>query len=246
MIYFLSDVHLGLYSRRQNLTRENKLLNFLSVIKDDCETLFIVGDLFDYWFEYNYVIPKYYYRILATLKDMRLAGINIEYLMGNHDFGHKNFFEQELDIAIFGDDIQREFGGKKFLISHGDGKNNKDTGYKILKKILRNPLALWFYGWLHPDLAIWLARSSSKKSRTYTGHKKWGENDGMEDFALEKIRQGFDYVITGHRHKATYKKLDSGIFIDLGDWLVENPTFARFDGNKTELLHVNEFLSSKK
>lgn len=245
MIYFLSDVHLGLHTREENLYRENLLLKFLSSIRDDCETLFIVGDLFDYWFEYNSVIPKYYYRILSALKDLRLAGIKIEYLMGNHDFGHKTFFQHELDIQVHKEDIQREFNGKKFYISHGDGKNNNDTGYKILKKVLRNPFAQKLYGWLHPDFGIMLASSSSKKSRTYTAHKNWGVHDGMEDFARSKFAEGFDYVLMGHRHRALYKEMENGVFIDLGDWLNDKPTFARFDGVKTELLFVKEFLNEK-
>ncbi|ROL62422.1 UDP-2,3-diacylglucosamine diphosphatase [Bacteroidetes/Chlorobi group bacterium ChocPot_Mid] len=245
MIYFFSDVHLGLYSRQDNLPRESLLLQFLKAIENDCETLIIVGDLFDYWFEYKYVIPKYYYRIITALKDLRLKNIKIEYLMGNHDFGHKTFFKDELDIFIHKNDIQRTFGNKKFYITHGDGKNYHDTGYKILKKILRNPFAQWLYGLLHPDIAIGLASKSSKKSRKYTAKKQWGEGDGFEDFAKLQFSQGFDYVIVGHRHKPTFKKIDNGTFVDLGSWLGENPTFAMFDGNELTLNYVKEFLSKK-
>jgi UDP-2,3-diacylglucosamine hydrolase len=246
MVYFFSDVHIGLQSREQNILRENKLLNFLNLIKNDCEILFIVGDLFDYWFEYSYVIPKYYYRILNALKELTLAGIKIEYLMGNHDFGHKTFFKEELNIPVYKNDIIRELYGKKFYISHGDGKNKKDTGYKILKKILRNPFAQWLYAKLHPDFAIWLASSSSKKSRAYTKYKEWGDDDGMQDFAKSRFNMGFDYVIVGHRHKATYKELSNGVFVDLGDWLNENPTFGRFDGKKFELVHFSKFIEERK
>ncbi len=245
MIYFFSDVHLGLYSRKENLAREELLLQFFKVIKDDCETLVIVGDLFDYWFEYKYVIPKYYYRILTALKELRMKGIKIEYLMGNHDFGHKTFFREELDIPVYNNDIQRNYGTKKFYISHGDGKNYNDTGYKILKKILRNPFAQWLYGLLHPDIAVGLASKSSKKSRKYTAKKQWGEGDGMEDFAKKQFKIGYDIVIVGHRHKATFKNTGEGIFIDLGGWLVDEPTFASFDGNEIQLRFVKEFLKEK-
>lgn len=246
MVYFFSDVHLGLFSREDNILRENKLLEFFSVIEEDCETLFIVGDLFDYWFEYSTVTPKYFYRILTALRELRLKGIKIEYLMGNHDFGHKTFFEQELDIPIFKEDIIREFNGKKFYISHGDGKNNKDVGYKLLKVVLRNSLAQWLFRWIHPDLGIKLAMSSSKTSRQYTGKKDWGENDGMEDFAINQISKDFDYVIVGHRHKATFKKLGPGTFIDLGDWLNPKPTFAYFDGKDVKLDFVDDFIQRRK
>ena len=245
MFYFFSDVHLGLYSRQENLEREELLLCFLKAVQDDCKTLIIVGDLFDYWFEYKYVIPKYYYRILTALKELKQKGIKIEYLIGNHDFGHKNFFEEELGIPVHKDDIQREFGNKKFYITHGDGKNYRDTGYKILKRVLRNPFAQWLYGLLHPDFAIGLAAKSSKKSRRYTAKKQWGDNDGMEDFARKQFSRGFDIVIMGHRHKPTFKDINGKIFIDLGGWLVDNPTFASFDGNEIKLGYVKEFLAEK-
>lgn len=242
MFYFFSDVHLGLYSRKENLEREDLLLRFLKAIEKDCETLIIVGDLFDYWFEYKFVVPKYFYRVLTVLKELRLKGIKIEYLMGNHDFGHKTFFREELDIIVHKKDIQRQFGNKKFYITHGDGKNYRDTGYKILKKILRNPFAQWLYGLLHPDIGIGLATKSSKKSRKYTAKKQWGEGDGFEDFAKKQFSNGYDIVIVGHRHKATFKQFPNGTFIDLGSWLGENPTFASFDGNEIQLRSVKEFL----
>ena len=132
MIYFFSDVHLGLLSRAEDKIREELLLKFLDKIRNDCERLFIVGDLFDYWFEYKTVIPKYFFRTIHMLYEMRREGIEIEYVMGNHDFGHKDFFQSELDIYVHKDDIERELYGNKFYISHGDGKSHKDTGYKIL------------------------------------------------------------------------------------------------------------------
>jgi len=245
MVYFFSDVHLGLYSRKENLARESLLLRFLNAIKDDCESLVIVGDLFDYWFEYKYVVPKYFYRVINALKEIREKGITVEYLMGNHDFGHKTFFQEELGITVHKNDIERQYGNYKFYISHGDGKNYKDTGYKILKKFLRNSFAQWLFGLLHPDLAIGLAVKSSRKSRLYTANKQWGEGDGMEDFAIKQFKNGFDIVIVGHRHKPTYKIIEGKTFIDLGSWLVENPTFASFNGEKIELRNVKEFLAEK-
>ncbi len=245
MIYFFSDVHLGLYDRKREIERENKLLRFLNAIERDCERLFVVGDLFDYWFEYKEVIPKYYYRVLSALKDLRLAGVEIEYLMGNHDFGHKDFFENELSIPIHRNDITIELNGKKFYITHGDGKNNKDVGYKILKKTLRNPIAQKLYSWLHPDLGIWLASSSSQKSRKHTSKKQGGASDGMEDFAKARFKEGYDYFITGHRHTPTFKKFDDKIFVDLGDWLRLNPTFASFDGKELRLHNYEDFMSGR-
>ena len=138
MIYFISDAHLGHEKKDINRTVEDTLIAFLGKIQSDCEKLFIVGDLFDYWFEYKSVIPKIYIRTLAALINLKDKGIPIEYIMGNHDFGHYKYFEEEMGIPVFRDDIEREINGKKFYISHGDGKSYNDTGYLILKKILRN------------------------------------------------------------------------------------------------------------
>lgn len=163
MIYFVSDLHLGVLPRDEDKLREDKFLDFLDMIKADCERLYMVGDIFDYWFDYKTVIPKEFYRTLAKLKELSDAGIRIEYLMGNHDFGHRDFFSDELGIEVIESDIEREHNGKKFYISHGDGKADNDTGYLILRAILRNKISNKIYRFIHPDLGIGLASGSSKK-----------------------------------------------------------------------------------
>lgn len=237
MVYFISDVHLGLQSREEDKLREDRFLQFLESIKKDCKTLFIVGDLFDYWFEYKTVIPKYFYRVLTKLYELRKSGIQIEYLMGNHDFGHKDFFASELDIEVHHDDITREIDGKKFYISHGDGKSHKDTGYKILKKILRAKTSLYLFLKLHPDFGIGLASGSSQKSRVYTDQKNYGKTDGMREFAFHKIDEGFDYVIMGHRHKAEIAQHNSGYYINLGEW-IKKPQFGKFENGIFTLTEI--------
>lgn len=239
MIYFISDVHLGHEPRPQDKLREDKLLAFLQSIKHDCDTLVIAGDLFDFWFEYTTVVPKYYYRTLTALHEMKQSGIEIVYLMGNHDFGHKSFFEEELGIKIYRDDVECLLAGKRFYLSHGDGKSYNDTGYKLLKKIMRNPIALWIYCKFHPDWGIWLAHGSSKKSRQYTAEKNYGESDGMKDFAKAKLEQGFDFVIMGHRHKAEKIQYGKGYYINLGEWL-RKPTYGTFNGEEFELKRYEE------
>ncbi len=241
MIYFISDVHLGILKRDEDRLREDLLIGFLEKISDNCTKLFIVGDLFDYWFEYRTVIPKYFYRTLFTLKQMRLKGIEIEYVMGNHDFGHRTFFGSELDIPIYTNDIERELYGKKFYISHGDGKSYKDTGYKILKKILRNRTAQFLYRMIHPDIGIALASTSSRKSRVYTDKKNYGDREGMRDFAEKKISEGYDYVIMGHRHKLIRERIGTGTYINLGEW-IHFPSYAVFDGQDIETGSVRELV----
>jgi len=236
MVYFFSDVHLGFGSRETDRLREQELLRFLTAIASDCERLVIVGDLFDYWFEYSTVIPKYYFRTLTALAQLRACGTIIDYVMGNHDFGHQDFFEKELNIPINHNDITLTLNSKKFYIAHGDGKAYNDTGYLILRAILRNKLSKKLFRWLHPDIGIWLASGSSHASRIYTDEKDYTKRDGLQDFAEKKISEGYDYVIMGHRHHASVMNFGNGTYINLGHWLAQPATFARFDGEKLELL----------
>lgn len=242
MIYFISDVHLGFETRDLDKKREDLLLNTLDIISNDCKTLLILGDLFDFWFEYKTVIPKIFYRTITKFYELKQKGIDIIYLMGNHDFGHKNFFSEELGVEIIKDDVEIVFYGKKFYLSHGDGKSFYDSIYNFLKKILRNPISLYLYTKLHPDLGIKLASGSSKESRKHTSQKKYGEIEGMEQFAEQKIFEGFDYVVMGHRHKLILKKIGNGFYINLGDWF-NDPHIGSFDGDKFKLIKVRELIS---
>lgn len=240
-IYFISDVHLGFFERTIDKKREDLLLACLNNIKSDCDRLIIVGDFFDYWFEWKYAIPRYFYRTLALLADFRASNIKIHYMMGNHDFGHVNFFRDELGIEINRDTAEYEFFGKRFFIFHGDGLAYKDGPYRLLKKILRNRFNLKLYTHLlHPDCAIKFASNTSNKSRKYTSsQKKYGEKDGMKDFAEAKIAEGFDYVIMGHRHKLESVQFAGGTYINLGDWF-KTPGLWAFDENGFEFLQAEK------
>lgn len=228
MIYFISDIHLGFYKREKDKILENKLLKFFDLIHKD-ETLVIIGDLFDYWFDYREVIPSNFYRTVQKLFELREKQVKIIYLIGNHDFGHYNFFKEELGILPIENDLEIELLGKKFYLSHGDGKSYNDNGYKILKVILRSKWAQKMYRWLHPDFGIWLASGSSRKSRHYTESKDFGPRDGLKDFAINKIEEGFDYVVMGHRHKLEITQHKQGFYINLGTWL-SKPIYGLFDG----------------
>lgn len=241
MIYFISDLHLGLRSKEIEIQKEDLLLRFLDRISLDCTELFIVGDLFDYWFEYKTVIPRRFFRTVTKLYELRKDGMKITYLMGNHDFGHYDFFREELDIEVIDNDVECDLFGKRFFISHGDGKSYNDRGYLILKAILRNPLSNKLYRYIHPDCGIGIAANSSKRSRKYTEVKDFGKTDGMKDFALQKLSEGFDFVVMGHRHKAELIESGSGKYINLGEW-INTPTFGIFDGEEIKLLEVYKFL----
>ena len=161
--YFISDAHLGLGSREEEREKEQRIVKFLQSIASDAKQLFIVGDLFDSWFEYETVIPKGYHRLLTQLDDLVQKNITVHYLAGNHDYWMGNFFRDELGIHVYHDAFETIIDGKRFLIHHGDGLATNDTGYKILKKVLRNPAAIWLYKWIHPDIGIGIAKASSKK-----------------------------------------------------------------------------------
>lgn len=240
MIYFISDVHLGFYHRSKDKEREDLLLKVLEKISLDATEIFLLGDIFDYWFEYKTVVPKYFYRTLAVFKRLTDQGIRIEYLVGNHDFAHKSFFEEELDVRIFTDDIERTLLGKRFYLSHGDELNPADKSYKIAKRILRSTFNQWLYAKLHPDFAIELASKTSNQSRKYSG-LKYPAHDFMLEFANAKIEEGFDYVIMGHRHKVAELNFKNGVYKNLGDWL-KDPRIAKFDGSTLELIKPEDFL----
>ena len=242
MIYFISDQHLGLGERSADKQHERDLLQFLTLAKPHCERLFILGDLFDYWFEYATVVPKYHIRTLAALADYADSSIPVDYLIGNHDFGHRTFFREELGITVHKGDLDITLHGKRFYLAHGDGKAFNDRGYLILRSVLRNPFALWAWKWLHPDIGVGLAASASSRSRAYTSEKQYGnELNGLEAFAETKIQSGCDFVLMGHLHQAVERRFDRGVYINTGDWLTER-TFARFDGTTLELCKVDDFL----
>jgi len=232
--YFISDAHLGLGSKEEEKEKEGRLVAFLDSIQHDASQLFIVGDLFDAWFEYRTVIPKGYYRLLTKLGELTDSKIKVHYLVGNHDYWIRDFFSGELNVKIYHEAFETVIDGKRYLIHHGDGLSLNDSGYKILKIILRNRFAIWLYTWIHPDIGIKLARFSSKRSRDYTSDKHYGEEDGMMRFASEKIRAGIDTVIMGHRHLPVMRKIDHGIYINLGDWIHHN-TYAEAENGAVSL-----------
>ncbi len=231
--YFFSDVHLGLGPKEDDRKREDEVIRFLDAVKEDGRELFILGDLFDYWFEYKSVVPKGYFRLFSRLAELRSQGIVISYLAGNHDFWLKGYLTEELGIAIYPDPVERTIGGKRFYLHHGDGLLRNDTGYRILKRVLRNRVNIFLFSLLHPDLTSWIARWSSRTSRAYTSKKTFEGND-MVEFARTKISEGIDVVIMGHNHQSVFKELDHGVYVNIGDWLDEY-TYAVFDGTKIQL-----------
>ena len=225
--FFISDIHLGLQSHEDEILKEKLLLKFLKYAKTECDELFIVGDLFDYWFEYKYVIQKGFIKTLSALSEFHESGKPIHYLIGNHDFLHRDFFEKEIHALLYKNPIDVKLNGKRFFIGHGDGLVQKDFGYKILKWILRNRFLQKAYSIVHPDLGIKIASLTSRTSRDYTAQKKYGMIDGLFETAKEKIDEGYDYIIFGHSHERTFINYKNGTYINLGAWL-DKPCFGKY------------------
>ena len=239
-VYFLSDFHLGVPDHASSLVREKKIVAFLERAKADAATIFIVGDLFDFWFEYRKVVPKGYVRILGKLAELTDVGIPVHFFVGNHDMWMSGYFEQELNIPVYHESTVFEFNGKKFLVGHGDGLGPGDHGYKAIKKVFRNPLSKFLFGLIPPFFGISLAAYFSKSSRASTGEsdeKFLGEeNEWLILYCREKLKeQSYDYFVFGHRHlPIDFQLNEKSRYINLGDW-IKYDSYAVFDGTALQL-----------
>jgi UDP-2,3-diacylglucosamine hydrolase len=236
--YFFSDAHLGIGSAEEDHRRELRIIRFLDFIQRDAEQIFIVGDLFDYWFEYKTVVPKKYFRLLAKFAEIIEGGVRVYFIAGNHDFWVKDYFRTEIGMDLHLNPVETEINRKRFFIHHGDGLLKSDAGYRILKKVLRNKLNIFLFSLIHPDVAGSIARWSSHTSRRYTSNRTY-ESSGMKEFAERKIQEGFDFVVMGHNHISSIQKIGNGTYINLGDWIFEN-TYAVFDGKNIKLTKYSD------
>lgn len=239
-VYFASDNHLGAPTVEQSLPREKKFVAWLDHIKTDAAAIFLLGDLFDFWFEYRTVVPKGFTRTLGKLAELSDAGIPIYYFVGNHDLWMNGYFEEELNIPVFHKPQQYMLNETSFFIGHGDGLGPYDKGYKRMKKVFTNPVAKWFFKWLHPDWGVRLAQYLSVKNKLISGDediKFLGEDkEWLVHYAKRKLEQDhFDYFVFGHRHLPLEIDLNAkSKYINLGDWITYF-TYGVFDGNHLSL-----------
>ncbi|MGZ3920787.1 MAG: UDP-2,3-diacylglucosamine diphosphatase, partial [Bacteroidia bacterium] len=240
-IYFASDFHLGVPTPESSLVREKMVCSWLDSIKEDASEIFLVGDIFDFWYEYIYTIPKGFTRLLGKIAELTDSGIKVHFFTGNHDLWMKDYFTKELNVNVFHEPITREFNGKKFFIGHGDGLGPGDKKYKLLKLVFTSKLCQWLFSRIHPNLAFYIARKSSKRSRIITAdsdEKFLGkENEWLYLFAKEYIQtKPVDYFIFGHRHLPLDMDIDGrSRYINLGEW-INYRTYAVFDGSEVSLL----------
>lgn len=241
-IYFASDNHLGAPTLEASRPREKKFVAWLDEIKDDAAAIFLLGDLFDFWFEYKTVVPKGFTRTLGKLAEISDSGIPIYYFVGNHDLWMNGYFEDELNIPVYHKPKEFTFNNKTFLIGHGDGLGPGDKGYKRMKKVFTNPISKWFYRWLHPDWGVKLAQYMSVKNKLISGEEDaqflGEENEWLVQYCKRKLEtKHHDYFVFGHRHLPMEIDLGSNAkYINLGDW-ISHFTYGVFDGEKMTLKH---------
>jgi UDP-2,3-diacylglucosamine hydrolase len=216
---------LGAPDAATSLVREKHFVRWLDLISVDVAELYLVGDVFDFWFEYKKAVPKGYLRILGKLAALADAGVKIHYFVGNHDMWMRQYFTEQFGAEIYYHPVERELFGKRYFIGHGDGLGPGDHSYKLLKRVFRNRLAQWAFHRLHPNFGIGLADYFSRKSRKKTGHLDaidHGENEYLLIFARERLKQKpeIDYFVFGHRHFPQYHSLgNEKAYINLGDWI---------------------------
>jgi UDP-2,3-diacylglucosamine hydrolase len=240
-IYFLSDFHLGAPNAIASRKREDQIVQFLKHAQKDAAAIFIVGDIFDFWFEYKTVVPKGFIRLLGCLAEISDAGIPLHIFTGNHDLWMQDYLTSELNAKIYFEPHLFTLGNKQFYIGHGDGLGPGDYGYKRLKKIFTNPLCKWLFRWLHPDTGILLANYFSAKSRAKTGTADeifLGEDKEWLIIYTKQMaeKMDVDYFIFGHRHFAIDFEINQKArYINLGDW-IKLYTYGVFDGTSMQLL----------
>ena len=242
-IYFASDNHLGAPTKEKSFPREEKFVAWLDEIKQDAAAIFLLGDLFDFWFEYKTVVPKGFTRTLGKLAEISDSGIPIYYFVGNHDLWMNGYFEEELNIPVYHEPKEFTYNNKIFFIGHGDGLGPGDKGFKRMKKVFTNPVAKWFFRWLHPDLGVKLAQYFSVKNRLISGEEDvkflGEEKEWLVQYSKKKLEQKHrDYFVFGHRHLPLDINLnEKSKYINLGDW-ISYYTYGVFDG---ENLLLKEF-----
>ena len=239
-IYFASDQHFGIPDTESSKLREKKFISWLDEVKKDAEAIFLLGDLFDFWFEYKTVVPKGFVRVLGKIAELRDSGIPIYFFVGNHDLWMVDYFEKELGIPVYHHPKEYEFEGKTFLIGHGDGLGPGDKGYKRMKKVFAHPLSKWFYRWVHPDIGVKLAQYLSTKNKLISGQEDikflGEENEWLAQYAKRKLEQKhYDYFLFGHRHLPMEIEVGKNSkYINTGDW-ISHFTYAVFDGKDLTL-----------
>jgi UDP-2,3-diacylglucosamine hydrolase len=243
-IFFASDFHLGVPNAEESLARERRIVRWLDSIKADAHSVYLMGDIFDFWFEYKHAIPKGFIRLQGKLAEFTDAGIPVTFFTGNHDMWMFDYFKKELNIDIHRDPLLLHVNNQKVLIGHGDGLGPGDTTYKILKWFFNSNLCQWLFGWIHPNIGMGIAQFWSRRSRISNLKReekfKGEENEFLLTYCKNLEKQSHhDFYIFGHRHLPLDLKVsENSRYINLGEWVNFN-TYAEYNGNNIELKTFN-------
>jgi UDP-2,3-diacylglucosamine hydrolase len=238
-IYFASDVHLGLPGVELPIERERRFIRWLDMAKQDAEEIILLGDIFDFWYEYRKVVPRGFSRFLGKLSEITDSGITVRFFTGNHDIWAFDYLQAECGVILHSEPFVCDFGGKRFFLHHGDGLGNMDWGYKLMKWVFTWRVSQFLFSNLvHPNVALWFGYRWSYRSRYSKGIAEvyCGEKEYIYRFSVEAAaRNEYDYMIFGHRHTPVEVDLNgrAKMFI-LGDWIVSN-VYGVFDGESMQL-----------
>lgn len=229
--YFISDFHLGIPTFDDSLAREKRIISFLNSIKQNCNELYIVGDIFDFWFEFKTVVPKGFVRLLAKLAEFVDDGIPVHVFHGNHDLWQFGYLEKEIGCKVYDKPIIKNIAGKKLYIGHGDGLGPNQIKFKFILAVYRNYFFQRLFAFFHPNIGIGLANYFSHKSKEKTyndNHAFYGENEHLIKHARNVLAlEPIDYFIFGHRHlPMIYKLSEKSAYVNLGDWIEYNTYFS--------------------
>ncbi len=236
-IFFLSDAHLGFPNRLDSLERERKLVLFLDQITEEAEAIYLLGDMFDFWYEYKSVVPRGYIRILGKLAALADRGVDIHYFTGNHDVWAFKYLEQEIGLELHREALIKEIGTKRFFLSHGDDTDKADRKFLFLKNLFTNRGLQWVFSRLHPNFAFRIASGWSKRSRMIHGTEPFEEEkEAMVVYSRDYLlNEGLDFIVFGHRHcPVDYALNNQTRMIILGDW-ISHFTYGEFDGEEFRL-----------
>ncbi len=224
-IYFISDFHLGVPNEVESRKREKRIVDWLELVRKDAAEIYLLGDVFDFWFEYKHVVPKGFVRLLGKLAELSDQGIKLHYFTGNHDMWAFDYLPSEIGVELYREPVRREIFGKTFLIGHGDGLGPGDHGYKFIKSVFANRFCQWLFQWIHPNIGVGIANYFSRRSRIATGNTEdqylGDEKERLVQYCLDKLQKDkIDYFVFGHRHLPIEKELPGGaVYFNIGDWI---------------------------
>jgi len=236
--YFVSDAHLGSSVFNDSREREKRLVRWLDSIREDAKALYLLGDIFDFWFEYRKSAPQGFTRFLGKLAELSDEGVEIHYFTGNHDIWVFDYLPEEIGLILHKEPYLAAIDGKVFYIAHGDGLGDRSLSFKVIRRIFHNRICQFLYRAIHPDLGIWIGHTWAKHSR----QKEWehpkpflGEDKEfliLYSKTLIQTHPEIDYLIFGHRHILLDRMLNSkSRILIIGDWM-QFFSYAVFDGHQ--------------